>query len=203
MLQDVFPNIPLNVLHEAAKHKNAVDILLKKSTTNAYSLAELLNGYVSSIMNESKEIWLNIARNNLWNAVLQFYKTAKHNPDKMKSKLNVEFEGEDGIDAGAIKGTFFELALSEGDQILFEGDIYSRVPKKDAGLEPYFEYFGMLVVHSIVNGGPTLRNVCPSIYQYIITNDMESTAEQLNLKGIPQTLASAEAIALIEKVRNI
>ena len=35
------------------------------------------------------------------------YKTAKVNPDKLKFKLNVEFEGEEGIDVGALKRTFF------------------------------------------------------------------------------------------------
>ena len=86
---------------------------------------------------------------------LQFYKSAKSYPEKLTCTLNVEFDGEEGIDGGAIRSTYFELALKEGGEKLFKGA--TRLPKKDMGLVCYFELFGILVVYSIVHGGPSLR----------------------------------------------
>ena len=51
----------------------------------------------------------------------------------------------------------------------YEGATTAKLPKKEMGLECHFELFGILVVHSIVHGGPSLRNICPAIYEYIIT----------------------------------
>ena len=95
--------------------------------------------------------------------------------------------------------------MNEGDERLFDGNIDSRVPKKDAGIEMYVKKIGMLIVHSIINGGPSPRNICPAIFQYIITGggDMESTSEKVQLTDIPKNMASAEVIRLIEKVHNV
>ena len=46
------------------------------------------------------------------------------------------------------------------------------------------------MIHSIMHGGLSLRNICPAVFQYIITSgDMESMAENLNLED---NVASAE-----------
>lgn len=46
-------------------------------------------------------------------------------------QLVVEFEGEKGVDAGALRSTFCELLIREVDQHLFEGDEKRHIPKKD------------------------------------------------------------------------
>ena len=191
----MFPNIPLLQLNEMLAHDSlsgAVDKLLEgASVTSSLSPSKVLNDYAKSVVNESKEISITISRSSIWNAALQFYKSAKSYPEKLTFKLNVEFDGEEGIDGGALRSTYFELALKEGDEKLFEGATTARLPKKDMGLECYFELFGILVVHSIVHGGPSLRNICPAIYEYIITEaDMERTSETLCISDIPLNMAN-------------
>ena len=97
----------------------AVDKLLEgASVTSSLSTSKVLNDYANSVVNESKEILITISCSSIWNAALKFYKSAKSYPEKLTFKLNVEFDGEEGIDGGALRSTYFELALNEGDERL-------------------------------------------------------------------------------------
>ena len=48
--------------------------------------------------------------------------------------------GEAGADAGALRREFFEDALNEADNRLFEGEVNNRVPKKDFGLQMDYKW---------------------------------------------------------------
>ena len=53
---------------------------------------------------------------------LLFYKKTMYDPEKLEKYLMLRFEGEDGIDGGAIRKESFTLALKEMKQRLFEGN---------------------------------------------------------------------------------
>ncbi len=57
----------------------------------------------------------------------------------------MEFENEDGVDAGAIRGDFFESLIKIVDAQFFEGNEFRRIIKKDIGLETQFEVAGMII----------------------------------------------------------
>ena len=55
---------------------------------------------------------------------------ADHRYGSQHYNLVVEFVGEEGVDAGAIRGDFFEQLMVEIDNQLFEGDHFRRILKK-------------------------------------------------------------------------
>ena len=67
---------------------------------------------------------------------------------------------------------FFEDALREMNNQLFEGEDERRVPKKDVGLELLFEVAGMLLGHSILQGGPAFPCLSASIFDYLSHGDV-------------------------------
>ena len=85
-----------------------------------------------------------IRRDEIWPKGCQFYKAAKVDKRRLRWNLVVEYETEEGIDAGtAIKGDFFCEFMKQVDHRLFKGSAYRRVPKKDIGLESLFEFAGI------------------------------------------------------------
>ena len=87
----------------------------------------------------------------------------------MKRPLAVNFvnSGELGSHAGALKKEFFEDVLREVNNQLFEGKDGRRVPKKDVGLEILFEVAGVLLGHSILQGGPAFPCLSAPIFDYL------------------------------------
>ena len=79
------------------------------------------------------------------------------------------FIGEAGADSGALRKEFFEDGLREVDSRLLEGPEDRRIVKKDCNLEMEFEIAGMLVAHSIIQGGPALPCLSESMFCYIFT----------------------------------
>ena len=63
----------------------------------------------------------------IWRDGFSLYKNALSDPNQLMKDLRVEFEGEEGIDAGALK---LELLLNEIDNHLFVGLPARRIPKK-------------------------------------------------------------------------
>ena len=75
----------------------------------------------------NQDIVLETTRAGIWRKAKAFYKNAINIPERLLRNLVVEFEGEEGIDAGALKGDFFEEVVNEE---LFEGDEFRRRTEK-------------------------------------------------------------------------
>jgi hypothetical protein len=105
------------------------------------------------------------------------------------------------VDAGAIRGDFLEKMMTHLDRNLFEGNPRRRLPLKDRELEPMFEIAGMMQAHSVLQGGPSLSNLNPSVYAYLMTDSIEqSLAEPLQVEDIPLNAGTNDLIQLINKV---
>ena len=50
----------------------------------------------------------------MWNKAKALYKNALHNKTMLKQKVMVEFSGEEGVDAGALKMTFMKNVVFSG-----------------------------------------------------------------------------------------
>lgn len=61
---------------------------------------------------------------------INFYKKTLSKPSLLKKDLRVSFEGEGGLDGGAMKTECFTLALQEVKKRLFEGKESNMVPIK-------------------------------------------------------------------------
>ena len=86
-------------------------------------------------MNLSSVTDMKMARACIVNKAKVFYKACLHQPSRLKGTLCIEFNGEEGIDAGAIKYDFFIEYLRSIKQELFEGQANRLVLKHDWGSE--------------------------------------------------------------------
>lgn len=59
------------------------------------------------------------------------------------------------------------MLLKEIQQRLFEDSERSMLPMKDSSTGLLFQLAGIIVSHSIDQGGPSFRALCPAIYFYL------------------------------------
>ena len=85
-----------------------------------------------------KSFDLVIKRDKLWRSALSFYKNCLHHPERLFYELRIEFEGEEGVDAGALRREFFQCLMKEMNEKLFEGELTKRIPKRDSNIEKNF-----------------------------------------------------------------
>lgn len=167
------------------------------------SATDLISSHAYRILDQSSEFMVNIDRSSpeaFWMAVVAFYKGGRGNLSKLKQSLVVNFvnTGECGADCGALRKEFFEDALQEANERLFEGEVNSRIPMKDASLELQLEVAGMLIGHSLLQGGPGMPCLSPAVFQYLVHGDVSlcyPAAEE-----IPLNIATHDLITFIDKV---
>ena len=171
---------------------------------NQSSLQTILFEHAHQTMDHSREMYLKIKKDTLWQQAVSFYKELKPNEGRPHRDLTVEFDGEEGSDAGALKITFFELMMRSVNTELFEGKDEKRIPKKDWGLEGAMEIAGMMVGHSIMCGGPGFNCLHPAYYSMLHTGSTnpESLPSEFipSVEDIPEALAYSDLLELIEQV---
>ena len=92
------------LLEEAAADESHSTLRLPKQS----SLQAILFDHAHQIMDHSREISLKVAKNTIWQQSLTFYKELKATEERQHRDITVEFDGEEGADAGALKMTFFD-----------------------------------------------------------------------------------------------
>ena len=143
-----------------------------------------------------------VRRDHVWRNGFSVYKNTVSDPSKLMKDLRIEFEGQEGIDAGALKLDFFELLLGEINTRLFTGLDTRRVPKKDWGLESAFEVAGCVIAHSLLVGGPSFACLCPAVYSYIVFGDVDrALSEGLTIEDILLDAASCTLLEFLRKVQ--
>eukprot|EP00112_Aurelia_sp_Birch-Aquarium-sp1_P004800 Seg1544.10 transcript_id=Seg1544.10/GoldUCD/mRNA.D3Y31 product="hypothetical protein" protein_id=Seg1544.10/GoldUCD/D3Y31 len=141
---------------------------------------------------------ITVDRDAIWMEVVKFYKRAMCDEKSLTRELVVKFCNEDGIDGGAIKREFFNLAFKEIRKRLFEGPEESMLPVKDSSKGLLFRIAGMAVVHSLVQGGPTgLPILAPSVYSYLLSLDEDIIISQLDKSSIPLNSATERLLDLL------
>ena len=146
--------------------------------TDAYRQSNLLNTVELST----------ISREHLWREGLLFYKASLGNKEKLFKKLSLQFIGEEGIDGGALTNEFFTLLFSEIKSQLFEhvnSKTWLFVPKRTGGNLQIFKIVGMIVAHSILQGGPLFNHFPSSIVDIMVNN----LSGDISVDQIPVTAA--------------
>lgn len=169
------------------------------------TLEGLLREHSDKVVSPTSEYKLAVDRSTtdaLWHSVVCFYKGAKVKPKKLHHELVVEFAatGEVGVDSGALRKEFFEDAITQADQRLFEGEPTRRIVKKDWGLELMYEVTGMLVAHSVLQEGPGIPCLSPCMYEYILKGEVDDCYPVK--EDIPLNLSTHELITFVEEVSH-
>ena len=163
------------------------------------SLSELLEYFSSSVIDDF-DSWITTEME-IWPRAMQFYKTAKVKEKRLRGRLCIEYADDDGVDAGALCGDFLEKLMIAVDKKLFEGNSFCRL-SKDGGMEQLFEIGGMMVAHSVIQGGPSLSCISPAIYHYMMTDNIEQSIMTYPLQAgdIPLNAGTADLIQLLQQV---
>lgn len=171
----------------------------EESQEGKTSLQSLLHSHSNKVIDFSVSCHLEVARSpkeTFWLSVMAYYKSCKAKPEKLTKELVIQFTGEAGADSGALRREFFEDAIYQVNMNLLEGDDDRRMLRKDWGMESTYEVMGSLVAHSILQNGPGLQCLSPTVYDYLTS---QSTYPEI--ADIPLSMGTHELISLIEKVQ--
>ena len=143
-----------------------------------------------------------VDRDSFWSDLLKFYKRKLNDVAALGRTFEVTFENEDGLDGGSVKVEFFNMAWEHVTKRLFEGNVKRLVPVKDTTKLFLFRLCGMMVVHTVMQGGPIqkLPQLAPPIISCLLGENTDEVYSQLNKDDIPLTAATENAHHLIEEL---
>jgi hypothetical protein len=199
----MFPDIgreQIQQLVERNTFESAIDILLNRKGLHK-DMSSILKSHAAKVIGED-DTQLKMNRSCIVNKAKVFYKRCIHQPGLLKKKLFVMFNGEEGIDAGALSIDFFCAYLKSLQQDLFEGQRNRLVPKSHWGCEGEFEMAGAAIAHSLLLGGPGFPLLHPAVYAYMSISEinLENIADQPCAEDIPWNAATDDVKCFIGKV---
>ena len=135
---------------------------------------------------------ITVRRKHIFNNTIQ---TLKHVGWRPSQHLKIIFLGEPGEDDGGSRREFFRLLFAEiaANNMLFEGPESKRMPKHNslATKDQLFFYIGQLLGLSLLNNGPCVEWLAPTIVHYIF-----GQADTVFVEDIP----AADVVAKVKMV---
>ena len=172
----MFPDISANkigeVLVSAKSWEEAVDILV---TNHPESGSAVIQSFVDRNLDTVNTKVLKIKREDIWRDAVRFHKISMAKKSNLLQKLVVEFEGEEGIDVGALTIEYFTKFFEIVWRDLFE-TVKSEtclIPKRSGGNLTYFKILGIAIGHSLLQGGPPFPYLRPWCYAMITQKSEE------------------------------
>ena len=132
MFPDISANTVKDVLISAKSWEEAVDILV---SNHPESGSAVIQSFVYRNLDTINIKVLKIKREDIWRDTVCFYKIAMVKKSNLFQKLVVEFEGEEGIDVGALNVEYFTKFFETVRRDLFE-TVKSEtflIPKRSGG----------------------------------------------------------------------
>ena len=173
-----------------------LDIKRKKVNLNSL-LGEFRASHSSPGIEEVK-----VERDSLWSDVLKFYKRKCNDPNSLRKSFEVQFKGEEGLDGGAMKVEFFNMAWEQVTKRLFEGNVDSIVPIKDITKTFLFRLTGIMAVHTVMQNGPIMQipRISQSIIASMIGEQDDEVNRHLSKNDIPLNSSTENLHYLIEEL---
>ena len=110
----------------------------------------------------------------------------------MKKEPDVEFEGEEGMDASGLTQEYLYLLMSkvrggDGTTVLFEGQPGHLSPLYDVDCldSGFFFFVGQVLAQSFPHGGYPFVGMSQAVVHYLITDDIDESIPLLSVKDIP------------------
>ena len=131
------------------------------------SLKSLLNELGKNMSQEKVKV--TIEEEDILNDALTYYKSPAFDA---KKKLRIRFKGQPAVDTGGVTREFFTKLFQVICEMFFQGGKY-KIPVYSADIvaSGLMRYFGTMIVHSILQGGPGFPVFSPSAYCYIATGN--------------------------------
>ena len=214
-VHEIVPNISREIIQNALRVAVDVDeavaaLTVEPESSTGCSFHPLLSVTSEVVVNFQEQFLklgegctVNIARCNLWRDALVFYKTAMGNLEMLRRKLSVVFDGEDGIDAGALKAEFFTQVFNMAKKELFEsadGKGWCLVPKRSGGNLQVFKVFGVIIAHSILQNGPFFKVLAPWVVDILLTEN--GVSGNISIDQIPVTAATGCLLNFVKSLSS-
>lgn len=190
-LQEMFPEVPRIKLELTSKTSTSLQEAVEEvcdtqdheRPPQVLTIAEILSRLQRGV--KSSEFTLTVAKDSIWMGALRFYKMALIDKQKLWQGLAIIFEGEEGLDGGALKTEFFELSLKEVQLRLFEGPDEAKVPVRDSSKTFLFKLAGVAKGHSIIQKGPVFGALSLAVYYYLADGDPDMVATLIGKDVVP------------------
>lgn len=141
--------------------------------------------------------------NNIIRDVLKEYKRGSFDIQKVP---DVEFIGEEGIDAKGLTREFSHITMSclregKGGIAFFEGEMDHLLPVHCAAYvaSNYFSYVGKMIAHSVLHSGIGMVGLSRALCTLLIPSNMERAMLDITVSDVPDV----ELRATVEKVCNV
>ena len=136
------------------------------------SILEELKGHMS---NEKEKV--KVDEEDLLNDAMAYYKDPNFDP---KKKLRVVYNKQPAADTGGVTRQFFTQLLHLMSEEFFHGDYY-KIPTYNSRVvaSGIMKLVGTIIVHSILQGGPGLRILSPSVCHYLATGDVDGAIQTI------------------------
>eukprot|EP00794_Sanderia_malayensis_P004181 gene4181-4737_t len=201
-IRPIFPNMSEEVLQKCVEGCTTAESAVDAVLSCELSIDTVMKQMTQSVNWESS-VQITVRRESIWRDCLNFYKIAMVDKSRLFKELKVEFQGEDGVDCGALRLEFFQVCIREAAKVLLEETGDTMIPKKTTASLLGFKALGTLVGHSIIQGGPGIHHFPEWVYKFLCTGDFCSAAELLySEKQIPLNAATALLHSFIEDIRK-
>ena len=100
----------------------------------------------------------------------------------LNQRLRIIYVGQPAADIGGVVARqFFTDLLKNITDVYFQGD-YFKLPVYNIATLSTLTVIGRITVHSILHEGPGLPVFSPAVFNYLVTQDTESTLNLLTIE---------------------
>ena len=187
---------PYNSVQTSTSSSPSVVTLSAENTSTLHdyhSIQGVLHHHTESVLT-GNPYYLRLSRHNIFAEAVAFYKTATNND--LSRPLRVQFEGEDGVDAGGVRRDFFRslfVKFAEPGRGLFEGPSNKLWPVHNviAYRTGMFKLVGTVIAHCILQCSMGMPSSAPALVKYIMTECEDDCIANICLKDIPESETKA------------
>ena len=198
-LKLMFPDIPANriedVLVSTKSWEEAVDILV---TNHPESGSAVIQSFVDGNLDTINTKVVKIKREDIWRDAVRFYKISMAKKSNLFQKLAVGFEGEEGIDVGALTVEYFRKLFEIFRRVKSETFL---IPKRSGGNLTLFKILGITIGNSLLQGQPPFPYLHPWCYAMITQKSEEEIVGLISKEKctelIPLNAGTADVISFL------
>ena len=126
------------------------------------------------------KVKLKIDEEDLLEDAMVYYKGAEFDPTK---RLRIVYMGQSAVDTGGVVKQFYTQLLSAVSKQFFQGANYcTPIYSSDVVAAGVMKLVGVMIVHSILQGGPGFPIFSPAVYNYLCTGDLQEAVKTMTIE---------------------
>ena len=113
--------------------------------------------------------------------ILNYASAHYKRPEFDVKKLRNQFKGQPAVDTGGVTREFYTKLFQVIGKMFLQGGKYkSPMYSADIVASRLTRYFGTVIVHIILQGGPGFPVSSPSVYYYIPCGNIDAAMDKMN-----------------------